>query len=44
VEAGMEVDETGEWPHGFCLKHSVPVAERTAQYVAEIVAADVQEE
>jgi hypothetical protein len=39
----MEIDETGEWPHGFCLRHSVPVAERTAQYVAEIVAADTQE-
>jgi hypothetical protein len=36
----MEIDERGEWPHGFCLSHSVPVAEKAAQYVADIIAMD----
>ncbi|KAF2730324.1 hypothetical protein EJ04DRAFT_515324 [Polyplosphaeria fusca] len=37
----MEVDETGEWPHGFCIRHGVPVAERVKDYVEEIVEGDV---
>jgi pimeloyl-ACP methyl ester carboxylesterase len=32
----MEVDETGI-PHGFCIEHSVPVAEKVAGYIREIV-------
>ncbi|KAE9969286.1 hypothetical protein EG328_006965 [Venturia inaequalis] len=32
----MEVDGTGV-PHGFCIRHSVPVAEKVAGYVGEIV-------
>lgn len=36
----MEVDERGEWPHGFCIRHSVPVAEKVAGYVRGIVEMD----
>ena len=36
----MEIDEREEFPHGFCLRHSVPVAEKAAQWVKEIVAND----
>lgn len=36
----MEVDETEAWPHGFCIKHGVPVAERVAGYVRGIVTQD----
>lgn len=32
----MEVDTTGI-PHGFCVEHSVPVAEKVACYIREIV-------
>lgn len=32
----MEVDGTGI-PHGFCIEHSVPVAEKVAGYIREIV-------
>ncbi|QDS70166.1 hypothetical protein FKW77_006108 [Venturia effusa] len=32
----MEVDTTG-LPHGFCIEHSVPVAEKVAVYIREIV-------
>lgn len=32
----MEVDTTG-LPHGFCIEHSVPVAEKVAGYIREIV-------
>lgn len=32
----MEVDTTG-LPHGFCIEHSVPVAEKVACYIREIV-------
>lgn len=38
----MEVDETGEWPHGFCIKHSIPVAEKVSGYIEEIVSRDVE--
>ncbi|KAH8724790.1 hypothetical protein GQ44DRAFT_708272 [Phaeosphaeriaceae sp. PMI808] len=38
----MEVDEREGWPHGFCLRHSVPVAERVAGYVRGMVAQDIQ--
>jgi hypothetical protein len=37
----MEVDEREGWPHGFCIRHGVPVAERVAGYVREIVRQDV---
>lgn len=33
----MEVDEVEGWPHGFCIKHSVPVAEKVCGYVLDIV-------
>lgn len=36
----MEIDEEEGWPHGFCIKHSVPVAERVHRYVLDIVAKD----
>ena len=36
----MEIDEREGFPHGFCLRHGVPVAEKAAQYVADIVAND----
>ena len=36
----MEIDEREDFPHGFCLRHSVPVAEKAAQYIADIVAQD----
>lgn len=39
---GMEVDETEGWPHGFCIRHGVPVAERVAGYVRGIVAQDAE--
>lgn len=35
----MEIDQEG-FPHGFCLRHGVPVAEKAAQYVADIVSKD----
>lgn len=34
----MEVDEREGWPHGFCIDHSVPVAEKVAGYVRGMVA------
>jgi hypothetical protein len=37
----MEVDEREGWPHGFCIRHGVPVAERVAGYVRQIVRQDV---
>jgi pimeloyl-ACP methyl ester carboxylesterase len=37
----MEIDEREGWPHGFCLRHGVPVAEKAATYVADIVSKDV---
>lgn len=37
----MEVDEKEGWPHGFCIAHGVPVAERVAGYVRGIVRQDV---
>lgn len=36
----MEVDEREGFPHGFCLRHGVPVAEKAAQYVRDIVSRD----
>ena len=36
----MEIDEREGWPHGFCIAHGVPVAERVAGYVRAIVAKD----
>jgi hypothetical protein len=37
----MEIDERESWPHGFCIRHGVPVAERVAGYVRAIVAQDM---
>ena len=37
----MEIDEREGWPHGFCIRHGVPVAERVAGYVKTIVAQDM---
>lgn len=37
----MEVDEEEGWPHGFCIKHSVPVATRVKLYVEDIVKSDL---
>ncbi|KAF1940100.1 hypothetical protein EJ02DRAFT_456275 [Clathrospora elynae] len=37
----MEIDEREGWPHGFCIQHGVPVAERVARWVREIVAQDM---
>lgn len=37
----MEIDEREDWPHGFCLNHSVPVAEKVAGYVRDIIAQDM---
>ncbi|CBY00923.1 hypothetical protein LEMA_P020530.1 [Plenodomus lingam JN3] len=36
----MEVDEREGWPHGFCIRHGVPVAEKVVGYVRDIVARD----
>lgn len=38
----MEVDNQEGWPHGFCIKHGVPVAERVAGYVRDIVTQDMK--
>ncbi|KAF2106753.1 hypothetical protein BDV96DRAFT_674772 [Lophiotrema nucula] len=38
----MEVDEKEGWPHDFCVRHSVPVAERVYGYVEDIVKADLE--
>jgi hypothetical protein len=38
----MEIDEREGWPHGFCIRHGVPVAERVAGYVKSIVAQDAR--
>ncbi|KAF2868306.1 hypothetical protein BDV95DRAFT_500445 [Massariosphaeria phaeospora] len=40
----MEVDEEHGWPHGFCIRHSVPVAERVSTYIEDIVRHDMQRE
>ncbi|KAI4945697.1 hypothetical protein J4E91_007608 [Alternaria rosae] len=37
----MEIDEREGWPHGFCIRHGVPVAEKVAGYVRAIVAQDM---
>ncbi|PVI07711.1 hypothetical protein DM02DRAFT_608793 [Periconia macrospinosa] len=36
----MEIDELEGWPHGFCLKHSIPVAEHVAGYVKTVFEKD----
>lgn len=36
----MEVDEREGWPHGFCIRYGVPVAERVAGYVWGMVEVD----
>lgn len=36
----MEIDEVEGWPHGFCIRHSVPVAERVVGYVRDILEKD----
>jgi len=36
----MEVDEEQGWPHSFCIKHSIPVAERVLTYLQDIIAKD----
>lgn len=36
----MEIDDREGWPHGFCIRHGVPVAETVAGYVKGIVARD----
>ncbi|KAF1851105.1 uncharacterized protein K460DRAFT_302907 [Cucurbitaria berberidis CBS 394.84] len=38
----MEIDEREGWPHGFCIRHGVPVAEKAAGYVKDIVGQDLQ--
>ncbi|KAF2637702.1 hypothetical protein P280DRAFT_457286 [Massarina eburnea CBS 473.64] len=40
----MDIDEEEGWPHGFCIKHSVPVAERVVDYVKEIVDIEQRDE
>ncbi|KAL2350306.1 hypothetical protein BJ546DRAFT_1053486 [Cryomyces antarcticus] len=32
----MEIDQNGI-PHGFCIKHSVPIAEKVKEYIVEIL-------
>lgn len=36
----MEIDDREGWPHGFCIRHGVPVAERVAGYVKGMVERD----
>ncbi|OAL51205.1 hypothetical protein IQ07DRAFT_537816 [Pyrenochaeta sp. DS3sAY3a] len=36
----MEIADREGWPHGFCIRHGVPVAETVAGYVKGIVARD----
>lgn len=40
----MDVDEKEGWPHGFCIRHSVPVAERVYGYIRDIVERDLKRE
>lgn len=35
----MEIDTVEGWPHGFSIKHSVPVAEKVKGYVEAIIEA-----
>lgn len=37
----MEVDEREGFPHGFCIRHGVPVAEKVAGYVRAMIARDI---
>lgn len=37
----MEVDQREGWPHSFCIRHAVPVAERAAAFVRDIIARDI---
>jgi pimeloyl-ACP methyl ester carboxylesterase len=36
----MEIDEVEGWVHGFCIRDSVPVAERVAGYVKDVLEKD----
>ena len=36
----MEIDAEEGWVHGFCIRQSVPVAERVAGWVREIIEED----
>lgn len=38
----MEVDEDEGWVHGFCIRQSVPVAERVVGYVQEMMGRDAE--
>ncbi|ORY17625.1 hypothetical protein BCR34DRAFT_446546, partial [Clohesyomyces aquaticus] len=38
----MEVDEEEGWPHGFCIKHSIPVAERVKDYIEDVIRKDIE--
>ncbi|KAF2490421.1 hypothetical protein BU16DRAFT_530913 [Lophium mytilinum] len=38
----MEVNEEG-WPHAFCIRHSIPVAEKVAEYVRDTIRGDKQD-
>ncbi|KAF2474294.1 uncharacterized protein BDR25DRAFT_332396 [Lindgomyces ingoldianus] len=38
----MEVDEVRGWPHGFCIKHSIPVAERVKMYIDDVIQSDLE--
>lgn len=42
----MEIQELkdGEeiWDHGFCIRHSMPVAEKCMEYIEEIVRLDIK--
>lgn len=39
----MEVDEVEGWRHDFCIRQSIPVAERASQYIEDIVQKDLDE-
>lgn len=38
----MEVDTREGFPHAFCIRHSVPVAEKVLGYISDIVTADLE--
>lgn len=39
----MEIDDREGWPHGFCIRHGVPVAEKVAGYIHGIVSKDMSQ-
>ena len=39
----MEVDVEEGWVHGFCIKQSIPVAERVSEWVGDIVRKDLEQ-